>query len=863
MRKNIRNKEKIKVAIRLRPYIDQDITNNVDLEQQMQEDQRLLYIKDNRTVITNSKVKKAHKFDKVLSEEMSQQDLYEECRIDKYVDHVVDGYNATVFAYGQTGSGKTFTMEGYKYKMNETLNGFSQFESTPVAMTRQNENIGIIPRIVGELFHKIQGVELKKYRIYCSYLQIYQEKIYDLLNPLHSRKEYLQSSNNQQPEGLKLHFDARNDRFNVDNLYKFECKNAKELMNYFHYGLKNKVMSSHALNEASSRSHCILSITVESIERENPDNIIVSTMQLVDLAGSERSSQTLNANLSEQISLKLKKEAIEINKSLFTLRQVVSMLNKAEGGKGNYVPYRESKLTSLLKHSLGGNSFCLMIACISPSSKFFNENISTLMYASKASCISNKPIKNHDPKNKVISGLKKEVQSLRNQLMMAHNLMGKGKNLCSKCGKNLSDSDEDSAESLPNMVVEPQDHLKSSLVGPASIAQDEDNKSNSKLNLSRLNSEKQPQLPDFKKMFEKNETMMDKMTEDLMSLKEIMSAQNKLGLFERILLSAKMVKNVLKRNLELNKDYMDHTLEIDELQKNVAQFQLENEEIRDRLSIMEALTGTDSYYIQMNYSSVKDELIADLGKKEKMGMLDQDKMIALIYEFNKENSILKKRIERIEKKKIRNKFMQINDGMNSTDYSSNNVAQNKYFMGNGNTQRVDNELDDKSYARGYRCNTSPKFQERDCDTEPVRCVVDASEINQSMNMNQHYMNNGYQLEPVTTHKRFKNHLERRDKLLKDSSRGIDYQQYDTLNSSLLNYEDADSQIHFEKRLKKRTMTAIRHKKGASINVNQSIYNIGTDNFRPKIKRRKQQSFIAPLPPTKTSTSRMRSYSRKF
>ena len=195
-------------------------------------------------------------------------------------------------------------------------------------------------------------------------------------------------------------------------------------MAYFHYGLKNKIMSSHALNDASSRSHCILTVTVESIEIDNPDNIVISNLQLVDLAGSERSAQT-NVGTGVQNEFKnqqLKKESIDINKSLFTLRQVVSMLNKPDGEKGKYIPYRESKLTSLLRHSLGGNSYCLMIACVSPSSIFYNENVSTLNYASKASSISNKPIKNHDPKNKIIQELKREVKSLREQVMMAHGL---------------------------------------------------------------------------------------------------------------------------------------------------------------------------------------------------------------------------------------------------------------------------------------------------------------------------------------------------------------------------------------------------------------------------------------------------------
>lgn len=479
-------------------------------------------------------------------------------------------------------------------------------------------------------------------------------------------------------------------------------------MSYFHYGLKNKIMASHALNDSSSRSHCILTITVESIEVDNPDNIVVSNLQLVDLAGSERSSQTTNGDFDDMKDRKLKKEAIDINKSLFTLRQVVAMLNKPDGNKGRYVPYRESKLTSLLRHSLGGNSYCLMIACISPSSMFYNENISTLNYASKASCISNKPIKNHDPKNKIIQDMKREMKSLREQLMMAHNLYGKTENVCPKCNRNLSKSNCSSAKSIPEITQN-------------DIVYREQEKSASRLNYSE--NYKAPELPDFKKMFEKNETMMDMMTEDLMSLKEIMSAQNKLGLFERILLSAKMVKNVLLRNMELNKDYMDHTLMIDDLQKQVRQFQLENEDIRDRLSIMEALTGTDSYYISMNYASLKDEMPSEFPKnrKELLTMLDQDKMIALIYEYNKENTILKNRIERLEKKKIANKFMQINDGMTSTAYTSNvnNLGHTKYIPEN---RRASNEpaQNDQMYALGARCSTSPKFLERECDAEPVR-----------------------------------------------------------------------------------------------------------------------------------------------
>lgn len=390
------------------------------------------------------------------------------------------------------------------------------------------------------------------------------------------------------------------------------------------------------------------------------------------------------------------------------------MLNKPDGTKGKYIPYRESKLTSLLRHSLGGNSYCLMIACISPSSKFYNENVSTLNYASKASCISNKPTKNHDPKNKVIKDLKKEVQSLRQQLMMAHNLYGNNENICPKCSNPMEITPSSSLNELP-LRARSNSSVERKSGTPA----------------SRLQQIPPPELPDFKKMFEKNEAMMDLMTEDIMSLKEIMSAQNKLGLFERILLSAKMVKNVLMRNMELNKDYMDHTLQIDDLQKQVSQLQLENEDIRERLSIMEALTGTDSYYISMNYSSIKEEFPAELpkNKKDMIAMLDQDKMIALIYEYNKENTILKNRIERFEKKKIKNKFMQISDGMNKTSYTSaaHNLSHSNYIL-EQRKEFAQFEDEDQSFPLGYRCSTSPRFIPKDSDAEPIRCVIDAHEI---------------------------------------------------------------------------------------------------------------------------------------
>lgn len=227
-----------------------------------------------------------------------------------------------------------------------------------------------------------------EYTVYCTYLQVYQEKIYDLLNPAQLKPG---------SPGLKMRW-SKHDEFYVENLYVHPCYNATEVLTHFHAGLKNKIMASHNLNSASSRSHCILSLNIEGVDIEG-GGIISSKLQLVDLAGSERASLTGNEGLAL-------KESIEINKSLFTLRQVITTLAGSREGESAFVPYRDSKLTSLLKQSIGGNSFCLMIACLCPCDQFYEENLSTLAYATKASCIANDPVKNLDPKSKLVNELR-------------------------------------------------------------------------------------------------------------------------------------------------------------------------------------------------------------------------------------------------------------------------------------------------------------------------------------------------------------------------------------------------------------------------------------------------------------------------
>jgi kinesin family protein 4/21/27 len=330
----------------------------------------------------DQKLNRRFRFDHVFDEGTQQSEIYETLKVDQMIDKVISGFNSTIFAYGQTGSGKTFTLEGYSYDL----------KLRPIITS--DDRIGLIPRAIRGLFSKIKSFEGSvEYTVYVNFVQIYRENIFDLLNPA-----------NRQG-GLKMRWNKQ-DEFYVVNLYSYPCYDPEEVLNHYHRGLKNKIMASHNLNSNSSRSHCIFSLTVEALDKSG--RILKSKLQIVDLAGSEKISQTGNEGI-------MLKESIEINKALFTLRQVITSLSSGD----SHVPYRDSKLTSLLKQSIGGNSYCLMIACLSPADDYLEENLSTLEYATKAGCISNEPVKNVDPKTRVIKDLKREVKKLKKDLNQA------------------------------------------------------------------------------------------------------------------------------------------------------------------------------------------------------------------------------------------------------------------------------------------------------------------------------------------------------------------------------------------------------------------------------------------------------------
>jgi kinesin family protein 18/19 len=289
-------------------------------------------------------------FDRVFDENAIQQEVYE-ATTQPLLDSILDGYNATVFAYGATGCGKTHTITG----------------------TEQQP--GIIFLTMQELFEKIEERSGEKQtEVSLSYLEIYNETIRDLLVPGGGK------------QGLMLREDA-NQAVSVAGLSSHHPRDTKEVMDMIVTGNQYRTISPTAANATSSRSHAVLQINVAQKDRNADVNEphTMATLSIIDLAGSERASATKNRG--ERLL-----EGANINKSLLALGGCINAL--CDPRKKNHVPYRNSKLTRLLKFSLGGNCKTVMIVCVSPSSTHFDETQNTLRYANRAKNIQTKATRN-------------------------------------------------------------------------------------------------------------------------------------------------------------------------------------------------------------------------------------------------------------------------------------------------------------------------------------------------------------------------------------------------------------------------------------------------------------------------------------
>ncbi|XP_050054652.1 kinesin-like protein unc-104 isoform X8 [Aphis gossypii] len=376
----------VKVAVRVRPFNNRETSRDCKC---------IIEMAGYTTSITNPKLPpnvkdatKSFNFDysywsqnpsdpNFASQTMVYRDIGEEM-----LQHAFEGYNVCIFAYGQTGAGKSYTMMGRQEEEGQE---------------------GIIPLICKDLFHRIRSTtsDELQYSVEVSYMEIYCERVRDLLNPKNKGNLRVREHPLLGPY--------------VEDLSKLAVTTYQNIHDLIDEGNKARTVAATNMNETSSRSHAVFTIFFTQKRLDEMTQLTtekVSKISLVDLAGSERADST-GAKGTRL------KEGANINKSLTTLGKVISGLAEMASKKkkkGDFIPYRDSVLTWLLRENLGGNSKTAMIAAISPADINYDETLSTLRYADRAKQIVCKAIVNEDANAKLIRELKEEIQRLRDLL---------------------------------------------------------------------------------------------------------------------------------------------------------------------------------------------------------------------------------------------------------------------------------------------------------------------------------------------------------------------------------------------------------------------------------------------------------------
>ncbi|KAK7159034.1 hypothetical protein R3I94_005387 [Phoxinus phoxinus] len=378
----------VKVAVRVRPFNSREIGKDSKC---------IIQMSGNTTTIINPKQPKENKsfnFDYSYWSHTTPEDVNFACQRQVYKDigeemllHAFEGYNVCIFAYGQTGAGKSYTMMGKQEKDQE----------------------GIIPLLCEDLFTKFNNNNdnSMSYSVEVSYMEIYCERVRDLLNPKNKGNLRVREHPLMGPY--------------VEDLSKLAVTSYNDIQDLMDSGNKARTVAATNMNETSSRSHAVFNIIFTQKRHDSDSENTsekVSKISLVDLAGSERADST-GAKGTRL------KEGANINKSLTTLGKVISALaeidsapnkNKKKKKVESFIPYRDSVLTWLLRENLGGNSRTAMIAALSPADINYDETLSTLRYADRAKQIRCNAVINEDPNNRLVRELKEEVARLRDLL---------------------------------------------------------------------------------------------------------------------------------------------------------------------------------------------------------------------------------------------------------------------------------------------------------------------------------------------------------------------------------------------------------------------------------------------------------------
>ena len=382
--------ENVKVLVRVRPIIphDTEIDNaaNIQTSNDTNNDNYIRIMDNSSLIVTSSDNKKSFQcsYDSVLGPQSSQRDVYS--ILEGCTKSVLEGFNSTIFAYGQTGSGKTFSMYGPPDYSNTGNNG-----------NRPPDMVGIIPRAVRDIFVTAQKRNTMKLSVYCSFIQIYNESLFDML----------------RDPSMETPLTIREDKneIYVQGVSEYSVKNVNDTLNLLKIAEDNRAIRETHMNQFSSRSHSIFQIFVESkkLADDGGEVSLRAKFNLIDLAGSEKWN-TKHLLRDDHIN-----EMNNINLSLHTLGRCISSLAQKAIGKDMHVPYRESKLTRLLQDSLGGNAKTYLLATISPLKSNIDETISTLKFADRAKLVTVQAIINETRPidHEMVQRLQLEVRNLK------------------------------------------------------------------------------------------------------------------------------------------------------------------------------------------------------------------------------------------------------------------------------------------------------------------------------------------------------------------------------------------------------------------------------------------------------------------
>ena len=449
------------------------------------------------TIFKNRSREQTYAFDFAFDKYSTQETVFE--KSSKFlIEGVVNGYNATVFAYGATGAGKTYTMLGTEL------------------------NPGIMPLTLKELFNKVKSLQSERqYKLKFWYLEIYNENIRDLLRFMNQTTN---TNNNIAEENESL--DLREDPIKgiiVSGITEINVNNSNDMLKILKRGNRNRTQEATGANETSSRSHAILQVAIEYKDKNTGIDFEIkySKLSLIDLAGSERASATQNRGIRLI-------EGANINRSLLTLGNCINALCDAmsKGIKKPYIPYRDSKLTRLLKDSLGGNARTVMIANVSPSINTFDDTYNTLKYANRAKNIKTIVTRNVLNAQYHISNYANIINNLKNEIaQLKQQIASKNKN-------NINDNIINNINSINGNNI--LDKNKEKTI--------EKNKENF------LESNKGKNNNNIKTKFFQNE---DSFIENIKEIKEL--CKNQLAVKQKII-STKNEINKLSEVIEMNKD---------------------------------------------------------------------------------------------------------------------------------------------------------------------------------------------------------------------------------------------------------------------------------------------------------------------